>query len=331
MTLSAAAPAIAFVALALSGAAVPQDAPPAAVERGERQAVDPSAVPDPARPRTEGIDRSSFRWAQSSDQSWILVASITPTPGWHVYWENPGDSGNAPTFELTLPAGWRAGRTVFPRPEARTLDGSVFYGYSRSVEYLIPVKRVDGVGDDPWSRDNKPDANAAWKVRAKVMACKERCTVSTLVAGGDWPPLAEAGTDVRLNGGSFGGRALPATAASAGIFASLENNTVRIEGPSRGTSTVRFIPAAIPGMQLGVPDGSVAVDGSVNGDRFRVEFTLQSLGQGPGEPAVAGLILLGNDPSEPCVWLTIPHPLAGPDGAFGANGVGASDQAPPSK
>jgi hypothetical protein len=46
---------------------------------------------------------------------------------------------------------------------------------------------------------------------------------------------------------------------------------------------------------------------------------------------MAGLILLGNDPSEPCVWLTIPHPLAGPDGAFGANGVGASDQAPPSK
>ena len=101
MTLSAAASAVAFVALALAGAPVPQDAAPADGQDAG-QAVDPSATPDAARPRTEGIDRSSFRWAQASDQSWILVASITPTPGWHVYWENPGDSGNAPSFELTL-------------------------------------------------------------------------------------------------------------------------------------------------------------------------------------------------------------------------------------
>ena len=48
-------------------------------------------APQPPAPRApaEGIERSSFRWAQSPDGGWVLVAAIDPLPGWHVYWENP--------------------------------------------------------------------------------------------------------------------------------------------------------------------------------------------------------------------------------------------------
>ena len=30
-------------------------------------------------------------------------------PHWHVYWRNPGDSGEAPRVDWQLPRGWQAG------------------------------------------------------------------------------------------------------------------------------------------------------------------------------------------------------------------------------
>ncbi len=312
------------VALLVSCLAVaPQDAAP--------QAVAPADSPDAAQVPPEGIERSSFRWAQASDESWIMVATISPAPGWHVYWENPGDNGNPPTFELTLPAGLQAGATVYPRPEVSSIDGGVFYGYSRTANYLVPVRRAGALREDPWKSDGDSSQQGTWSVRAKVMVCKERCFVAKLSGGGNWPPVAEAGSGVQLNGGSFGGRSLPGTAASARLFASFENGKVSIKGSSQGHGSVRFIPANVPGMQLGMSEGAVAIEGTVSGEQFNLEFTVTSVGEGPGQPAVAGLILLGNAASDPCVWLTIPHPLAGPGNSLGANGVGASDQAPPSK
>jgi hypothetical protein len=301
--------------------AAPQDAGDPAPDGGAR-AVDAGQASG-AEPRSEAIASNSFRWAQAADGSWILVASVDPAPGWHVYWTNPGDSGNAPSFQVTVPDGWRAGKTVYPRPEAKVVDGSVFYGYSRSVQYLIPVRRSDAMSADSWP-GNDPPAGGKWKVRAKVMACKERCVMVTLAAGGECPPSADAGSGIVLDGGSFGGRSLPAKAATAGIFARLETDTVRIEGPAQGHGSVRFIPAGVPGMQIDIPEGSAAIEGTVEGGNFKIKFRLASPGVGPGEPAVAGLILLGNSPADPCVWLSIPHPLAGPDGSLGGNGVGAS-------
>lgn len=276
----------------------------------------------------EGIERSAFRWAQSPDGGWVLVAEVDPLPGWHVYWENPGDSGNAPRFELTLPAGWRAGRVVYPRPDALVLDGSVFYGYSRRARYLIPVARQDSLSADPWD-GGQAAPDGAWKVRATVMCCKERCVVATLSGDGTWPPQPEAGSGLRLDGGAFEGRSLPLSAAAAGCFARLEAGKVRIEGPARGADTVRFIPAAVPGMDVGLAEGRVAVEGTVSGDRFALEFALRSPGAGPGEPAVAGLVLLGNAPGDPCVRIVIPHPLAGPEPGPMDSGGGASGASSP--
>jgi DsbC/DsbD-like thiol-disulfide interchange protein len=38
-------------------------------------------------------------------------------PGWHIYWINPGDSGQPPAFYWTLPLGATAGEVQWPRPE----------------------------------------------------------------------------------------------------------------------------------------------------------------------------------------------------------------------
>jgi DsbC/DsbD-like thiol-disulfide interchange protein len=58
--------------------------------------------------------------------------------GWHIYWRNPGDSGEPPRVRWTLPNGFHAGEIEWPAP-ARLGSGSVIdYGYEESV--LLPVE-----------------------------------------------------------------------------------------------------------------------------------------------------------------------------------------------
>src|SRR5690242_21098278 len=51
-------------------------------------------------------------------RSTVLVgAHFTPESGWHVYWKNPGDSGQPPVLQWNLPQGFSAGDTEWPTPE----------------------------------------------------------------------------------------------------------------------------------------------------------------------------------------------------------------------
>jgi DsbC/DsbD-like thiol-disulfide interchange protein len=59
--------------------------------------------------------------------------------GWHIYWVNPGDAGEAPKFQWQLPAGFRAGEVRWPVP-ARIGTGIVIdYGYEGKVLLSLPL------------------------------------------------------------------------------------------------------------------------------------------------------------------------------------------------
>jgi len=60
-------------------------------------------------------------------------------PEWHVYWRNPGDSGEAPRVQWQLPGGWQAGDIHWPTPKRIPVGPLVNYGYSDSVTFLVPV------------------------------------------------------------------------------------------------------------------------------------------------------------------------------------------------
>ncbi|MGB1111343.1 MAG: protein-disulfide reductase DsbD domain-containing protein, partial [Gammaproteobacteria bacterium] len=51
----------------------------------------------------------------SADTIWAAV-HFQIIPHWHVYWRNPGDSGEAPKFHWRLPDGWEAGEIQWPVP-----------------------------------------------------------------------------------------------------------------------------------------------------------------------------------------------------------------------
>src|SRR5690349_9833868 len=63
--------------------------------------------------------------------------------GWHTYWRNPGDSGNATEIAWTMPEGWRAGPIVWPAPTRISIgprdNPIISYVFSDAVILPIPI------------------------------------------------------------------------------------------------------------------------------------------------------------------------------------------------
>lgn len=58
---------------------------------------------------------------------------------WHVYWTNPGDSGEPPKVDWQLPAGFKAGALQFPFPHRLPLQTLMNFGYEDDALYLTQV------------------------------------------------------------------------------------------------------------------------------------------------------------------------------------------------
>jgi DsbC/DsbD-like thiol-disulfide interchange protein len=302
---------VACSALVVSAAAVTVTRPASVQDAPAPPApLAPALAAPAAKPaKQEGIASSSIHWMRTVEGQWVLSVTIEPAPGWHAYWENPGDSGSSPEIALTLPLGWTAGPVVYPRPDVAHGDDGAFYGYGSRVHYLVPVRRAGAAGDPVAA--GEPVRPEPWSAKASVMVCKERCLMASFeasgadaTAGGDALPLG-------LTGGTVGGRSLPDRPESLGIMASIAAGRVQIHGPARSFQSVRFIPAAVPGLQVTLPEGAAAVEGTVVNGRFRIDVPFETLGSDPAGPAFAGLVLLGNQPADPCVRLSLPHPAGG--------------------
>ena len=86
--------------------------------------------------------------------------------GWHTYWRNPGDSGEATKIAWTLPPGWQASDFTWPAPEPQPAGPLVNYGYSGEV--LLPM-RLTAPADAPVGQTITLTAAAAFLV------CEEIC------------------------------------------------------------------------------------------------------------------------------------------------------------
>jgi thiol:disulfide interchange protein DsbD len=82
---------------------------------------------------------------------------------WHVYWVNPGDSGEPPRVEWSLPAGFSAGPIEWPYPRRFQQSTIVNYGYEDDVLLLAKIHPPASVAAAPLA------ANVKWLV------CREIC------------------------------------------------------------------------------------------------------------------------------------------------------------
>lgn len=87
--------------------------------------------------------------------------------GWHIYWINPGDSGQSPSFKWNLPAGFGAGEIQWPRPE-RLQPSKELVDYGYSGEVLLPLTiHVPSAISNRWPVEF--GAEARWLI------CREIC------------------------------------------------------------------------------------------------------------------------------------------------------------
>ena len=58
---------------------------------------------------------------------------------WHVYWKNPGDSGESTRIRWILPDGVTAGETAWPLPERIAFGPLMNFGFNKKAIYLVDV------------------------------------------------------------------------------------------------------------------------------------------------------------------------------------------------
>ena len=87
------------------------------------------------------------------------------TPGWHTYWQNPGDSGEPTSLDWNLPAGITSGPIQWPLPEAIPVGPLTNYGYSDSLLLLTDIT----IPTDAAGQSVTLSAKARWLV------CKDIC------------------------------------------------------------------------------------------------------------------------------------------------------------
>jgi len=66
-------------------------------------------------------------------------------PGWHTYWQNPGDSGEPTDIEWDLPPGFVAGDIRWQPPERQPYGPLVNFGYEHENIMLIPLEVPAGL------------------------------------------------------------------------------------------------------------------------------------------------------------------------------------------
>lgn len=122
-----------------------------------------------------------------------LALVLDIRPGWHTYWRNPGDSGEAPRIEWKLPPGVTAGTIEWPVPERIPVGPLANYGYSGRALHRIPLTVS---ADWPTGEPIAIRADVDWLV------CKEECIPEqatlglTLATAAETGPIDPNATDV---------------------------------------------------------------------------------------------------------------------------------------
>jgi thiol:disulfide interchange protein DsbD len=65
---------------------------------------------------------------------------IVTDSGWHIYWQNPGDSGEPPRIQWQLPVGVTAGDLEWPRPMRLTTTAGTDFGYEGTTVLITSLQ-----------------------------------------------------------------------------------------------------------------------------------------------------------------------------------------------
>ncbi len=208
-----------------------------------------------------------------------LALRMTPDPGWHGYWKNPGDSGMETQVAWTLPTGVTAGRLAYPVPKRLVVAGLMNYVYGGEYAHLVQLNVPAGLAP-----------GTMLPVRAKVdyLVCTEEICV---------PEQADVALNLRVGSGAKGRdagaqmdnwrRALPRPLGQPATF-ERRGDLFRLAVPLPAATAVEdpyFFPLTDGALDYAAPQSITRA-----GDRLIVEVKA-----GPGAPdSVDGVLAIGD-------------------------------------
>jgi thiol:disulfide interchange protein/DsbC/DsbD-like thiol-disulfide interchange protein len=98
-------------------------------------------------------------------QTFWIALEFNIRDGWHTYWRNPGDSGQATKLVWKLPPGFTAGDIVWTTPHRFEIPPLVNYGYAKHAVHLV---RIQAPKDLTVGTPIVLSAKAAWLVCSDV-------------------------------------------------------------------------------------------------------------------------------------------------------------------
>ncbi len=108
-------------------------------------------------------DRSAIR----PGERFTLGVRMKIERGWHIYWENPGDSGLATRVDVRGPAGFEIGPTRFPTPERHEQEGDIItFVHHRELVLLRDVVAPEKLAASTPVR---------FEIEGRWLACIEIC------------------------------------------------------------------------------------------------------------------------------------------------------------
>jgi thiol:disulfide interchange protein len=99
-------------------------------------------------------------------QSFWVALQFDIRDGWHTYWRNPGDSGQATSLKWQLPPGFTAGDIVWTTPHRFEIPPLVNYGYGGQALHLINIKAP---------ADLKAGVPVVLSAKASWLVCADVC------------------------------------------------------------------------------------------------------------------------------------------------------------
>jgi DsbC/DsbD-like thiol-disulfide interchange protein len=127
-----------------------------------------AGIAAPVQGKHARIELLSQQTAVAPGANLLLGVHFLLEPGWHIYWVNPGDSGQPPVFQWQLPAGFSAGEIEWPRPERmQSTPQLADYGYHDQTLLLATISVPQSWATTGHTAEIGLDAN--WLI------CREIC------------------------------------------------------------------------------------------------------------------------------------------------------------
>src|SRR5579871_1819520 len=242
-------------------------------------------------------------------QSIFLALELDIRDGWHTYWKNPGDSGQATRLAWTLPAGLTVGDILWTTPHRFELPPLVNYGYAHQALHLVELKAAP---------DLKPGTPLALAAHATWLVCSDVCIPESADLKLALPVTAQPGSiDSGVEPQFAQARAALPTAAPATATTRIERGQLKL---TLGPEWRQALASDRPLTFFPLDEGSIeyAAPQTLSREGATTELAMK-LGYQPVQSgAVHGVLVASRGADAPAVAFNISAPLTGNDGTAAA-------------